>query len=96
MARYVGWFVKKNERILPSPDAKFTNLYMKNLDLDVTEELLREKFSEFGKIASLVISRDDNGTSRGFGFVNFDNPDDARQAMEAMNGSQLGRLCIPL
>ncbi|KAM4078488.1 hypothetical protein ACB094_09G041300 [Castanea mollissima] len=87
---YVGWFVKKSDRILPSPDAKFTNLYMKNLDLDVTEELLREKFSEFGKIASLVISRDDNGTSRGFGFVNFDNPDDARQAMEAMNGSQLG------
>lgn len=96
MARYVGWFVKKSDRILPSPDAKFTNLYMKNLDLDVTEELLREKFSEFGKIASLVISRDDNGTSRGFGFVNFDNPDDARQAMEVMNGSQLGRLCIPL
>lgn len=96
MARYVGWFVKKSDRILPSPDAKFTNLYMKNLDLDVTEELLREKFSEFGKIASLVISRDDNGTSRGFGFVNFDNPDDARQAMEMMNGSQLGRLFIPL
>lgn len=96
MARYVGWFVKKSDRILPSPDAKFTNLYMKNLDLDVSEELLREKFSEFGKIASLVISRDDNGTSRGFGFVNFDNPDDARQAMEVMNGSQLGRLCIPL
>lgn len=81
---------------MPCPDAKFTNLYMKNLDLDVTEELLREKFSEFGKIASLVISRDDNGTSRGFGFVNFDNPDDARQAMEVMNGSQLGRLYIPL
>ncbi|GMY25062.1 polyadenylate-binding protein 7 [Fagus crenata] len=87
---YVGKFVKRSDRILASPDAKFTNLYVKNLDLDVTEELLREEFSQFGKIASLVISREDNGTSRGFGFINFDNPDDARQAMDTMNGSQLG------
>ncbi|KAK9289846.1 hypothetical protein L1049_008006 [Liquidambar formosana] len=86
---YVGKFVRKSDRVLPSPDAKYTNLYVKNLDTDVTEELLQEKFSDFGKIASLFISRDDNGTSKGFGFVNFDNPDDARRAMEAMNGSQL-------
>lgn len=81
---------------MPSVDVKYTNLYIKNLDLDVTEEVLREKFSKFGKIASLVISKEDSGTSRGFGFVNFDNPDDARRAMERMNGSQLGRLCFPL
>ncbi|KAA8518658.1 hypothetical protein F0562_016132 [Nyssa sinensis] len=87
---YVGKFVKRSDRALPSPDAKYTNLYMKNLDPDVTEELLKEKFSEFGKILSLAISKDENGSSRGFGFVNFDSPDDARQAMEAMNGSQLG------
>ncbi|KAH7553627.1 hypothetical protein JRO89_XS12G0035600 [Xanthoceras sorbifolium] len=87
---YVGKFLRKNDRILPSPDAKYTNLYVKNLDLDVTEELLLEKFSEFGKIVSLVIAKDENGTSRGFGFVNFDNPDDARQATEAMNGLLLG------
>jgi polyadenylate-binding protein len=80
---------------LPSPDAKFKNLYVKNLDPDVTEEVLREKFSKFGKIASLVIKTEDNGMSRGFGFVDFENPDDARQAMEAMNGSQLGRLFVP-
>lgn len=64
---------------------------MKNLDSDVTEEHLVEKFSKFGKISSLLIARDENGTSRGFGFVNFDNPDDARRALEAMNGSVIGR-----
>lgn len=79
---------------MPNPDAKYTNLYLKNLDSDVTEELLTEKFSEFGKIVSLVVVKDENGNSRGFGFVNFDNPDDARQALEAMNGSQLGGFCI--
>lgn len=77
--------------MLPSPDAKYTNLYIKNLDLDMTEELLREKFSEFGSITNLAIARDDNGSSRGFGFVNFDNPDDAKRAMEALNGTQLGK-----
>lgn len=88
--------MKKSERALPSPDVKYTNLYMKNLDSDITEDFLMEKFSEFGKIVSLVISKDDNGASRGFGFVNFENPDDARKAMETMNGLQLGRLCLLL
>ncbi|KAK7396620.1 hypothetical protein VNO78_17753 [Psophocarpus tetragonolobus] len=87
---YVGKFVKKSDRILPGPDARYTNLYMKNLDLDITEATLQEKFSSFGKIVSLVISKDNNGMSKGFGFVNYENPDDAKKAMEAMNGSQLG------
>lgn len=63
---------------------------MKNLDTNVTEEVLQEMFSKFGKIVSLAVARDENGTSKCFGFVNFDNPDDARRALEAMNGSQLG------
>ncbi|KAK4345627.1 hypothetical protein RND71_035803 [Anisodus tanguticus] len=87
---YVGKFVKKTDRNLPNPDAKYTNLYFKNLDLDISEEHLREKFSGFGKIISLVISKDENGGSKGFGFVNFDDPGDAREAMEAMNGSPVG------
>ncbi|CAN1196868.1 Polyadenylate-binding protein 7 [Linum perenne] len=87
---YVGKFIKRSDRALPSPDAKYTNLYVKNLELDVTEELLQEKFSKYGTVSSLVISKDDNGSSRGFGFVNFDNPDDAKRAVEAMNGIELG------
>ncbi|KAL6988292.1 hypothetical protein U1Q18_014042 [Sarracenia purpurea var. burkii] len=87
---FVAKFVKKNDRIPASPDAKYTNLYMKNLDPDITEEVLKEKCSKFGKILSLVISKDDYGASRGFGFVNFESSDDARLAVEAMDGSQLG------
>ncbi|XP_017251664.1 polyadenylate-binding protein 7 isoform X1 [Daucus carota subsp. sativus] len=86
---YVGKFVRKSDRASSGLDDKYTNLYVKNLDLEVNEELLKEKFSEFGKIASLIISKDENDKSRGFGFVNFDSPDDARRAMETMNGSQL-------
>ncbi|KAG8501012.1 hypothetical protein CXB51_003047 [Gossypium anomalum] len=91
---YVGKFMKKSDRVLPSPDVKYTNLYIKDLDPEITEETLQEKFSEFGKIASLVVAKDENGASRGFGFVNFENPDDAKKAMEVMNGSQLGSKVI--
>ncbi|KAG6532404.1 hypothetical protein ZIOFF_006244 [Zingiber officinale] len=86
---YVANFVKKSER-LPSPDAQFTNLYMKNLDQDITEELIKLKFSEFGKISSVSIAKDDDGNSKGFGFVNFESHDSAKRAMEAMNGLPLG------
>ncbi|GMH26312.1 hypothetical protein Nepgr_028155 [Nepenthes gracilis] len=87
---YVGKFVKKSDRISANPDVKYTNLYMKNLDSDLTEEVLKEKFSLFGKIVSLIIAKNDYGTSKGFGFVNFENPDAARLAVEAMNGAHIG------
>ncbi|XP_022859246.1 polyadenylate-binding protein 7-like [Olea europaea var. sylvestris] len=87
---YVGKFVKKSDRAVTNPEAKYTNLYMKNLDPDVTEDLLMEKFSEYGKIISLAILKDENGASRGFGFVNFENPGNAKCALEAFHGTQLG------
>lgn len=76
--------------MFPSPDAKYTNLYMKNLDQDITEELIELKFSEFGKIDKVAIAKDANGESKGFGFVSFESPDSAKKAMESMNGVQLG------
>ncbi|PIN11134.1 Polyadenylate-binding protein (RRM superfamily) [Handroanthus impetiginosus] len=87
---YVGKFVKKSDRALPSHEAKYTNLYVKNFDTGLSEGDLNEKFSQYGKILSLVIAKDENGASKGFGFVNFENPDDAKHAVEALHGSQLG------
>ncbi|KAG6403795.1 hypothetical protein SASPL_136027 [Salvia splendens] len=87
---FVSKFVKKSERTLPCQEVKYTNLYVKNLDTEISEEVLEEKFSQFGKFASLIISRDENGASRGFGFVNFDKAENAKSAVEALNGSQLG------
>ncbi|KAL0555410.1 hypothetical protein IC582_009355 [Cucumis melo] len=91
---YVGKFVRKSDRVLANPDIKYTNLYVKNLDPEIGEEHLQEKFSEFGKISSMIISRDENGVSRGFGFINFENSDDAKRALETLNGSQLGSKVI--
>ncbi|KAK6152347.1 hypothetical protein DH2020_014982 [Rehmannia glutinosa] len=93
---FVGKFVKKSDRAVPSHEAKYANLYVKNLDTSFSEEVLKEKFSQYGKIVSLVISKDENGASRGFGFVNFENPDDAKCAVEALHGSQLDYAAEPL
>ncbi|KAI3683836.1 hypothetical protein L1987_84351 [Smallanthus sonchifolius] len=87
---YVGKFMKKSDRALPNLDIKYTNLYIKNIESDMTEEILEKSFAKFGKIVSLVIAKDDNGVSRGFGFVNYESPDDARKAVEDMNGLNLG------
>jgi len=91
---YVGKFIKRNDRIGSSADQKFTNLYVKNLEDDVTEELLSEKFSKFGKISNVVVMKDESGTPRGFGFVNFEDPDAAKTAVEQMNGLQIGNKLI--
>ncbi|KAI7727139.1 hypothetical protein M8C21_020164 [Ambrosia artemisiifolia] len=83
---YVAKFMKKSERKEP----EFTNVYVKNLDLDFTENLLKEKFSEYGNVTSAVIMKDSDGGSRGFGFVNFESPDSAKKAIEALNGAVIG------
>ncbi|KAL8260813.1 hypothetical protein R6Q59_024862 [Mikania micrantha] len=82
----VAKFLRKSERKEP----EFTNVYVKNLELDFTENLLKEKFSEYGNVTSAVIMKDAEGVSRGFGFVNFESPDCAKKAIEALNGAVIG------
>ncbi|KAK8958299.1 Polyadenylate-binding protein 2 [Platanthera guangdongensis] len=92
---YVAKFVRKCERqALPQHSQVFCNLYIKNLEKDFTDDSLKQKFSEYGKVNSAVIMKNENGNSRGFGFVSFESPEDAKKAMEAMNGSILGSKTI--
>jgi len=66
------------------------NLFIGNLDPDVDEKLLYDTFSAFGTIISTPkIMRDDKGTSRGFGFVSFDNFSSSDAAIDSMNGQYL-------
>ncbi|THU69954.1 hypothetical protein C4D60_Mb08t19860 [Musa balbisiana] len=89
---YVANFVKKHDSTSHGSGANFTSLYMKNLDQDITEEIIELKFSEFGKMLSVSIAKDDNGNSKGFGFVNYESSDCATRAMEAMHGGRLGMI----
>lgn len=60
---------------------------MKNIDDDVTEEELREHFSQCGTITSAKLMQDDKGISRGFGFVCFSTPEEANKAVNTFHGS---------
>jgi polyadenylate-binding protein len=84
---YVGKFVPRKERSNDSSKTKFTNVFVKNLDPSFTSEQLREKFAQFGKVTSAVVMTNEKGESKGFGFVNFENHEEAHQAVEALNGS---------
>jgi polyadenylate-binding protein len=82
---YVGPFKPRKERVASGEgELKYTNVYVKNLAETVSEETLRRAFEQFGPITNLIIMREE-GKTKGFGFVNYSNPQDARKAVEAMN-----------
>lgn len=59
------------------------NLYVGNLPFSVTEESLTALFSEYGKLKNVNIIKDMyTGQTKGFGFVEFVNPEDAKKALE--------------
>jgi len=65
-------------------------LYVGNLDYTVTEQDLQTLFSEHGEILSTTIIKDRySGRSKGFGFVEFANNEDAQKAKQAVNGQDL-------
>jgi RNA recognition motif-containing protein len=66
------------------------NIYVGNLPYSVTEEDLRETFSEFGEILSVTIISDKfSGQSKGFGFVEMPNNSEADAAIKALNETSL-------
>ncbi|KAI8377288.1 hypothetical protein BD560DRAFT_367041 [Blakeslea trispora] len=74
---------------LQSSQPRFTNIYVKNLAAEVTEDELRALFAPFGRVSSLLIQRDDQQCSKGFGFVNFENPEHAEQAVTQLHDTEL-------
>lgn len=67
-----------------------SKLFVGGLSFDTTDASLREAFSAFGQVteARVVLDRD-TGRSRGFGFVRYNTPDEAKAAMEQMSGTML-------
>jgi RNA recognition motif-containing protein len=62
-------------------------IFITGLPLEVGEEELTAVFGDFGPVKSLRIIKDrETGQSRGFGFVEMPNDDEAREAIKRMNG----------
>ncbi|KAI9839429.1 MAG: Protein phosphatase PP2A regulatory subunit B [Sclerophora amabilis] len=87
---FVGHHIAKKDRQSKFDEMKanFTNIYVKNVENDVTDDEFRDLFEKFGPITSASIARDsDSGRSRGFGFVNYINHEHASTAVDALHDS---------
>jgi RNA recognition motif-containing protein len=67
------------------------NIYVGNLSYGMNEDELRDAFSAFGEVSSVKILMDrETGRSRGFGFVEMPNKNEAEAAIAQLNGKDLG------
>jgi cold-inducible RNA-binding protein len=66
-------------------------IYVGNLPFTTGEDELRELFSAYGSPSSVTVVTDRmSGRSRGFGFVEIDDPEQAKAAIAALNGKDFG------
>jgi len=65
-------------------------LYVGNLSYNMTEDALKETFSQAGTVDSAIIIKDKmSGRSKGFGFVEMSTDEEAQKAVEMLNGKEL-------
>lgn len=65
-------------------------LYVGSLHFNITEDMLRGIFEPFGKIDECkLIMNHETGRSQGYGFISFHNSEDAKKALEQLNGFEL-------
>lgn len=72
------------------------NIFVTKLSYDTSSEALQEAFEAFGEVSSAKVVTDrDTGRSKGYGFVEMDNDDEAREAINSLNETELdGRTII--
>lgn len=72
------------------------NIYFGNLSYKVREDDLQNILAEYGEITSCKIIKDrETSKSKGFGFVEMPNDDEAAKVIEELNGAELdGRTVV--
>ncbi|WP_017733234.1 RNA recognition motif domain-containing protein [Nafulsella turpanensis] len=67
------------------------NIFVGSLPFKLEEDELREFFEEYGEVSSVkIISDKFTGRSKGFGFVEMPDDEQAAKAIEELNGSEIG------
>lgn len=76
-------------------DVTMINIYVSNLPYRINDEELREIFAAYGVVNRAKIVKDKaTNRSRGFGFVEMENDDEARVAIDDLNGKDIGGRAI--
>lgn len=65
----------------PNVNRSFNNVYVKNFPKDYTETDLTKIFEHYGPLSNVHIMKDEDGISKGFGFVCYRYPHDAERAI---------------
>jgi RNA recognition motif-containing protein len=64
-----------------------TNLFIGRLSFNTTDDSLHALFAQYGKVISARVATDrDSGRSKGFGFVEMENDEEAQSAIKALDG----------
>jgi cold-inducible RNA-binding protein len=67
-----------------------SNLYVGNLSFDLGEKQIEELFTPYGEVLSVNLITDRHtGRPRGFGFVEMGQAEDAKKAIEALDGKEV-------
>ncbi|XP_073406480.1 polyadenylate-binding protein 4-like [Dendrobates tinctorius] len=92
---FIGHFKSRKERE-PERVARslYTNVYIKNFGKNMDDERLKELFCKYGPTLSIKVMTDENGKSKGFGFVSFEKHEDAQKAVNEMNGKDVNGKAI--
>ena len=73
------------------------NIFIGSLPYSIKESDLREVFEEYGEVASAKIITDKfTGRSKGFGFVEMNNDEEGKRAIEELNGAEVDHRTIVL
>uniref|UniRef100_A0A7S1PK37 Polyadenylate-binding protein n=1 Tax=Percolomonas cosmopolitus TaxID=63605 RepID=A0A7S1PK37_9EUKA len=83
-------YKQKSERPRKALDDTFTNVYVKHLPKEYDNDKLKILFSEFGDVQNAAVMTDEDGNSRGFGFVNFFDHEAANKSVEELSGRETG------
>eukprot|EP00913_Durusdinium_trenchii_P024850 g23324.t1 len=70
------------------------NVFVRNLDRNIDNKALYDTFSLFGNILSCKVSTGPDGKSRGYGFVHYETEEAAKQAIERVDGMQIGEKTV--
>ncbi|MFP4619899.1 MAG: RNA recognition motif domain-containing protein [Bacteroidales bacterium] len=66
------------------------NIYIGNLNFTVDEDKLRRIFEKYGEVSSVKLIRDkDTGESKGYGFIEMKNDEEAKKALQEMNSQEI-------
>lgn len=85
---FVGRFKNKTDRVreVGEKNRQFTNVFIKNLPEEYTEEELNDLVRSHGNTLSVKLMAGEDGSSKCFGFASFSNHEEADQCVEALNG----------